>query len=211
MRAIGQPPERDRPECGGFDPRNRRCTAPGHGLDPGRAGLYDLIINDKSVSFPFLGQQIREQRGFTLAELARRAGTSGPALHRYENGWERFSLRTLRRIGAALDARLEIRFVRAPSEPATARHRSRKTLTKMLAPLFWERALRESDLAAYADWVLERVLTSGSREQVRAARAYFGDEAVRRAAERRGVDPRTRQYWRLILGKGDRAPQSPPR
>jgi transcriptional regulator with XRE-family HTH domain len=171
-------------------------------------------MNDNSILSPPLGQQIRalrEQRGWTLAELARRAGTSGPALHRYENGWDRFELGTLRRIGAALDARLEIRLLPATPGPATARRPSRKTLAKMLAPLFWERTLRESDLAEHVGWVLERVLTAGSREQVRAARAFFGDEAVRRAAERRGVDPRTRHYWRLILGRSDRASQSPSR
>lgn len=166
-------------------------------------------MNDNAAPIPLLGQQIRalrEQRGWTLAELARRAGTSGPALHRYENGWDRFELGTLRRIGAALDARLEIRLLPATPRSATARRPSQKTLTKMLGPLFWERTLRESDLARHGGWVLERVLTAGSREQVRAARAFFGDEALRRAAERRGMDPRTRHYWRLILGRGDRAP-----
>jgi transcriptional regulator with XRE-family HTH domain len=170
-------------------------------------------MNDNSIPSPPLGQQIRvlrERRGWTLVELARRAGTSGPALHRYENGWDRFELGTLRRIAAALDARLEIRLLPATPESATARRPSQKTMATMLAPLFWERTLRESDFAAHVGWVLERVLTAGSREQVRAARAFFGDEAVRRAADRRGVDPRTRNYWRLILGRSDRAPQSPP-
>jgi hypothetical protein len=138
-------------------------------------------------------------------------GTSGPTLHRYENGWNRFEVETLRRIGAALGARLEIRLIPAASERAMAQRLSGKKLVKMLAPLFWERALRESDLATYAGWVLERVLTAGSMEQVRAARTFLGEEAVRRAAERRGVDRRTRHYWRLILGRSDRAPQSPPR
>lgn len=161
-------------------------------------------------SFPPLGQQIRalrQERGWTLAELARRAGTSGPTLHRYENGWDRFELDTLRRIGAALGARAEVRLVAAPSRPAVARRPSGKAMVKRLAPLFWDRDLRDSDLAQYPGWVLERVLTHGTRTQVRAARAFFGDEAVRRAAERRGVDPRTRHYWRLILGRSARAPQ----
>ncbi len=79
---------------------------------------------------------------------------------------------------------------------------------KKLSPLFWDCDLHESDLADHAGWVLERVLTSGNRDQVRAARAFFGDEAVRLAAERRGVDRRTRHFWRLILGRGGDAPQS---
>jgi transcriptional regulator with XRE-family HTH domain len=171
--------------------------------------MYDNVILS-----PPLGQQIRalrERRGWTLVELARRAGTSGPALHRYENGWDRFELGTLRRIAAALDARLEVRLLPAFPGSAAARRPSQKTLAKMLAPLFWERPLRESDFAEHVGWVLQRVLTAGSREQVRAARVFFGDDAVRRAAERRGVDPRTRHYWRVILGRSDRAPQSPPR
>ena len=158
-----------------------------------------------------IGQQIRrlrQERGWTLAELARRAGTSGPTLHRYENGWDRFEVDTLRRIGAALGARLEIRMVSAAGRSAGARRPSRKELVRKLAPLFWDRKLRESDLAEHAGWLLERVLTSGNQGQVLAARAYFGDEAVRRAAKRRGVDPRTRGYWRLILGGEDRAPKS---
>jgi transcriptional regulator with XRE-family HTH domain len=163
---------------------------------------------------PPLGQQIRvlrERRGWTLAELARRAGTSGPTLHRYENGWDRFEVRTLRRIGAALDARLEVRFVPTASRPLAVRRRPAKELAAALAPLFWDRPLREADLAAYEGWVLERVLTAGNREQVRAARTFFGDDAVGRAAERRGVDRRTRNYWRLILGGRQRASQSPRR
>ena len=39
---------------------------------------------------------LRKERGWSLAELARRAGTSAPTLHRYESGWERFELATLR-------------------------------------------------------------------------------------------------------------------
>ena len=169
-------------------------------------------MNDNTTPAPPLGLQIRhlrQERRWTLAELARRAGTSAPTLHRYENGWDRFELDTLRRIGAALDARLEVRLVPAASRAATARRPTRKALVKMLAPLFWDRDLRESDLTEYTGWVLERVLTAGNREQVVAARTLFGDAAVLRAAKRRGVDVRTRRYWHLILGGSERASQSP--
>jgi len=165
-------------------------------------------------SAPTIGQQIRrlrQGRGWTLAGLARRAGTSGPTLHRYENGWDRFEVDTLRRIAAALGARLEIRLVPPATLSAPTRPPSRKPLLKVLAPLFWDRDLHESDLEGYPGWVLERVLTSGNREQVRAARSFFGDEAVGRAAERRGVDSRTRQYWRLVLDGRGHASKSPPR
>jgi len=174
-----------------------------------RAAFRTLIImNDKSdSSWSPLGHQIRrlrEKRGWTLAALAQRVGTSAPALHRYENGWDRFRIDTLRKVAAALGARLDVRLV----PPSRARPRSAPTgkiLVKTLAPLFWDRDLHASDLGGHAGWVLERVLTAGSREQVKAARAFFGDDALRRAAARRGVDRRTRNYWRLILGGGDDA------
>jgi transcriptional regulator with XRE-family HTH domain len=160
-------------------------------------------MNDKSsASATPLGQQIRrlrEARGWTLAVLARRAGTSAPALHRYENGWDRFRVDTLRKVAGALGARLDVRLVPA----ARVRPRSAPTATalrKTLAPLFWDRDLRATDLLRHGGWVLERVLTAGNAEQVRAARAFYGDEALRRAVARRGVDRRTRHYWNLILG-----------
>jgi transcriptional regulator with XRE-family HTH domain len=126
--------------------------------------------------------------------LAKRAGTSAPTLHRYESGWDRFELATLKKIASGLGVRLEVHFVEeAWSTGASA------DLRECLTPLFWDRELRPTDLDQYPDWVLERVLTSGSRDQVSAARRYYGDEAIARAAERRGVDPKTRNYWRIIL------------
>jgi len=161
-------------------------------------------MNDKSnAPATPLGHQIRrlrEARGWTLAELARHAGTSAPALHRYENGWDRFRVDTLRTLAGALGARLEVRLVPAAPPPHRAAPTG-KVLRKMLAPLFWDRDLRASDLAGHEGWVLERVLTAGSRPQVSAARAFFGDDAIRRAVVRRGVDRRTRTYWGLILGR----------
>ncbi len=146
-------------------------------------------------------RRLREDRGWTLAELARRAGTSAPTIHRYENGWDRFELATLRKIAAALKARLEVRFVPQPQEKPGASPPSWKSLAMLIAPLFWDRDL--GDREEYPDWVLGRVLVFGNREQVAAARRYFGDEAIRRTVERRGIDARTRNYWRLVL-KGAR-------
>jgi transcriptional regulator with XRE-family HTH domain len=156
-----------------------------------------------------LGQQIRQlrqERGWTLADLARRAGTSAPTIHRYENGWDRFELETLRKISSALGARLVIGLVPGPRRVANRRV-SPAALVRTLAPLFWDHDLSAADLSRHPGWVLERVLTSGNRLQVHTARRFFGDDAVRDAARRRGVDKRTRAYWRLILESGNRASQ----
>jgi transcriptional regulator with XRE-family HTH domain len=171
-------------------------------------------MNDKSAPPEPVGSQLRRlrtERGMTLAELARLAGTSAPTLHRYESGWDRFEIRTLRKLAAALGARLEVR-LDAPSMRASAfRRPSGRLLATSLRPLFWDRPLRERDLARHAGWVIERVLTAGTLAQVRAARAYFGEDAIRSAAQRRGVDPRTRAYWRLLLGGIGDASEGPRR
>ena len=158
-----------------------------------------------------LGSQLRALRragGWSLAEAARRAGTSAPALHRYESGWDRFELRTLRRLAAALDARLEVRLVPTGS-PAGGRRRlpsdrapSARELVKRLAPLFWDRDLAAADLEEYREWVIRRVIMFGGMEEVALLRRFYGDGAVQRAARHRSVDRRTRNFWRLLEEAG---------
>lgn len=173
-------------------------------------------MNDKfSSTAPAapIGFQIRELRlakGCTLAAVAQRAGTSAPALHRYESGWDRFEVGTLRRIGAALGAHLEIRLVPNPTL-ATARQRSATELLPVLAPLFWDHDLAASDFREHPSWVLERVLMFGNRPQMAAARTFFGDQAIRETVTRRGVDERTRNFWNVILEAPANAPESPQR
>lgn len=151
-------------------------------------------------------RDLRRARGWSLAELARRAGTSPPALHRYENGWDRFGLHTLGKIAEALEARLEVRLV-PRSGPAASSRPSRARVVSLLSPLFWDRPLTGRDLETYPDWVIERVLMYGSREQVAALRSRFDDPALLRAVRRRGIDPRTRNYWRLMLEGETDAPE----
>ena len=69
--------------------------------------MYD---NTLSAPPPPIGTQIRHlrrERGLTLSDLAQLANTSAPTMHRYESGWDRFELNTLRKIAAALGAALE--------------------------------------------------------------------------------------------------------
>ncbi len=170
-------------------------------------------MGDNSVIAP-IGAQIRRLRvakGWTLAELAKRAGTSAPTLHRYEGGWDRFEVATLRRIARALGSYLEIRMVSEEADRASAPGASRRQLVSLLAPLFWDRKLAPGDLDRYPGWVLRRVLAFGDRRQVAAARRFFGDDAVRAAAAHRSVDPRTRNYWRLILQETDDGASESPR
>lgn len=162
--------------------------------------MYD---NSSATQPAPIGSQIRALRiskGWSLAELARRAGTSTPTLHRYESGWDRFELATLRRIAHALGASLEVRLL--PSGASSPRSRPAAIdVVRILRPLFWDKPLAASDLVEHRSWVLARVLVFGDKAQVEAARAYFGDEAIGEALQRREIDPRTRAYWDVVLGR----------
>ncbi len=151
-------------------------------------------------------RSLREERGWTLAELAARAGTSASALHRYESGWDRFELATLRRLARALEARLEVRL---EAEPGRGREGKPtvEALVRLLEPLFWDHDLEVGDLEAHPLWVLRRVLIYGDRRQVAASRRFFGDEAIRAAIAHRETDERTRNFWTVVLGSdaGDEA------
>ena len=48
-------------------------------------------------------------------------------------------------------------------------------LVKLLSPQFWDKKLTPSDLEEYPLWVAGRVMMYGNLRQVRAARAFFGD------------------------------------
>ena len=165
-------------------------------------------MNENIVSPPcgnLIGMQIRRLRktkGWSLSELGRRAGTSAPTLRRYESGWDRFEVATLRRLAAALGARLEIRLVPAKDPAVSPNRMTARQLVRLLLPLFWDRKLSAADLADYPQWVLRRVLMYGDRRQVGISRRWFGDGVLRRAAEHREVDPRTRNFWSVVLEEG---------
>lgn len=156
-------------------------------------------MNDNFCGLPVPLQiaWLRRQRGLTLDEAAAAAGTSAPTLHRYESGWSRFEIRTLERIGRALGAGLEVRFV--PGRRGTGQGPTPAELIRTIASLFWDADLQPAYLTEYPEWVIARVLQFGGLEHVRSARAFFGDEAIASAVARRGVDARTRAFWDAVL------------
>jgi len=164
--------------------------------------MYDNIATGQAAPIGAQIRALRVSKGWSLAELARRVGTSPPTLHRYESGWDRFEVATLRRVARALGASVEIRLLptrssASPSKPTP------HDIVRRLRPLFWDKPLSASDLTDYRSWVLTRVLMFGDRRQVGAARSFFGDEAISEAVQRREVDGRTRAYWSVILDGED--------
>ncbi len=153
-----------------------------------------------------IGAQIRalrESRNLTLKELAEAVGTSAPAMHRYEGHWEGYTVRTLKRIAAALHADLEVRLrprsPRHPVERSTRRPTTREFLTR-LSNLFWDVDLSAEHLSGNIDWILTRVLNEGSLPQVRMALAYFGPGPFTAVLDRRGLTPRARSFVIALTG-----------
>ena len=166
--------------------------------------MTDKIV-DNNMPPPPIGAQIRslrKARGWSLEELARRAGTSAPTIHRYEGGWDRFEIGTLRKLSAALGASLEVRLRPRESDRRDAMP-TPEELARLIKPLFWDAELKVSDFTEHPSWILRRVLSFGDAKTVAAVRAFFGDEAIRDAVRRRGIDVRTRNYWKLILDDAD--------
>jgi transcriptional regulator with XRE-family HTH domain len=163
---------------------------------------------DKKETPPALvGGQIRALRkslGWSLSELARRAGTSAPSVHRYESGWDRFEMKTLRKIAAALGARLEVKLVKEETAQRMEETAPGK-LVRILEGLFWDKKLTVKELEDYPEWVLSRVLMFGDFKQVGAARRYFGDKVLKGTLAMKGIDEKTRNYWKLMLGRGRHA------
>lgn len=173
-------------------------------LDLSEVNLDNIIMNDNLSSSPALvGAQIRTLRrslGWSLAKLARRAATSAPSIHRYESGWDRFQIYTLRKIARALGARLEIRLVKEDGRQRD-KPESRR-LVPLLKPLFWDKKLNAEDLDAFPVWVMCRVLMFGNLRQVRITRGFYGDRVLKEALASRTIDPKTRNFWTQMLEGG---------
>jgi transcriptional regulator with XRE-family HTH domain len=141
----------------------------------------------------------RLQRGFSLSQLARRAGTSAPTVSRYENGWDRFELYTLQKLATALNCNLQIALV--PATRAVSQ-RNMSELCRKIERLFWDRPLKVSDLTEYPGWVAKRVLEYGSLDDVMALRDTIGrDRFLEEIASLQFDSSRTRRFWQHMLEK----------
>jgi len=151
-------------------------------------------------------RSIRKERGLSLQELARRAGTSAPTMHRYEGGWNGYSFSTLRNIADALDADLDIRFTprkQAAGHLLTSQRKPKPAeLFVKIQNLFWDKKITEDDLGTYPVWVLRRILIEGNLEQIKTAIAYYSLERVAEVIKGKGIDAKTRSFWELVLRRG---------
>ena len=153
-----------------------------------------------------IGASLRARRqalGWSLAEVARRAGTSAPSVHRYESGWRRFELYTLSKLATALGCRLRI-FL----EPLDlgGRPPSARSVRDRIGRLFWERRLRRADLTRYPAWVIARVLEYGKLDDVRILISYLGKRRFLELLQQVHLpSAKTRSFWDAILQQEGRS------
>jgi len=167
------------------------------GIDTAIIIIYDIAMKITDISSSL--KQARLRRGLSLSQLARRAGTSAPTISRYENGWDRFELYTLQKLATALGYSLRIKLmpVNETSAPGNTTE-----LCQQLKRLFWDRALKSSDLSEYAGWVVKRVLEYGSLDDIKALSNAMGrDRFLEEVSSLRFDSKRTRVFWQHMLEK----------
>jgi transcriptional regulator with XRE-family HTH domain len=139
----------------------------------------------------------RRRLGLSLSQLARRANTSPATLSRYENGWSRFGISTLRKLATALDCEL---VVELRPRPRWVEQPTAENVVQQIARLFWDQDLATSHLGEHPLWVVERVLEYGNLGDIRILAAFFGrEDLLRLAGEARFSSNRTRAFWQQIL------------
>jgi len=139
----------------------------------------------------------RKRLGLSLSQLARRANTSPATLSRYENGWSRFEVSTLRKLATALDCDL---VVKLQPRPRWVERPTAEQVVQQIGRLFWDQVLTASHLEEHQLWVVERVLDYGNLGDIRILAAFMGREALLNlAGEARFSSDRTRLFWQQAL------------
>lgn len=142
-------------------------------------------------------RRLRKTRRMSLSRLARLAGTSMSTLSRYESGWNRFELATLRKLATALGYRLEIQWRPLQQEGVAE---TEAQLGRRLGRLFWDRRLRQGDLRRYPEWIVGRVIQYGRIADILALSTYLGREAfLGIVSSLRMPSPKADRFWNTML------------
>jgi transcriptional regulator with XRE-family HTH domain len=96
------------------------------GKDPKRRAVFEDAVANAEVARKIY--DLRTKAGLTQAKLAELVGTSTSAISRLEDAdYVGHSLGMLRRIAAAVNQRVEVRFVPVPTKPSLHRRTQRGT------------------------------------------------------------------------------------
>jgi transcriptional regulator with XRE-family HTH domain len=160
--------------------------------------MYDNSVKPPEDISSQIGARRREL-GLSLTQLARRADTSPATLSRYENGWSRFEVSTLRKLATALGCDLVVGL--KPKERRVDQPR-RSEVVHRLQRLFWDQDLNARHLDENPLWVVERVLEYGNLDDVHVLVGLMGREGfLRHVSEARFSSDRTRVFWQQMLSK----------
>jgi len=141
----------------------------------------------------------------TLAALARRADTSVPTVSRYENGWTRFEVYTLKKLATVLGCRLEISLVPLPDHSNKPSRLNQ--FVRRVNRLFWDRPIEKDDIKNHIAWVIKRILEYGNLDDVKSLINIIGkNRFLGEVADIHFDSPRTAAFWRLMLKKEGKIP-----
>jgi transcriptional regulator with XRE-family HTH domain len=141
--------------------------------------------------------RLRKMQGLSLSRLARLVGTSSATISRYESGWSRFELATLRKLATALGYRIEL--VWHPLWQSGACE-SEEQLKRQLGRLFWDRRLEPGDADRYPRWIVGRVLQYGKIADIRALCAFLGRERfIGIVSDLRMPSVKLERFWNAML------------
>ena len=147
-----------------------------------------------------VSDQIKSRRtelGLSLRELARRTGTSAATLLRYEKGWDRFELFTIRKLASALGCQVKIALEPLPAGRTSA---SSTAVLKRIRRLFWDYPLTRNELEKYPSWVVQRVLEYGTLDDVRGLISLLGRKTFMDVVDgSRFLSPKTESFWKAMM------------
>lgn len=155
----------------------------------------------KNQGISSLLKRKRLEKGLSLSQLARRVDTSPSTLSRYENGWQRFEIYTLRKIAAALGCRLHVDFL--PLQSATEQEKvNKENVIQTIKRLFWDKPLTSALMDSHQQWVVQRVLETGNMKDVHILQSCLGKELFLQTVSRINFSSRkTDSFWKEILKK----------
>ena len=155
---------------------------------------------NNSVSISKELKKRRLEIGLSLSELARLADTSSATISRYENGWTRFEIGTLKKLALALKCELQISF--NPLDETDPSTTDSSSLIAGLKRLFWDCDFSGKTVEEYPVWVTERVLELGRLSDVKALQQLMGRRSFMNfVRECTRVSKKTRIFWNAILRK----------
>ncbi|MBD3278480.1 MAG: helix-turn-helix domain-containing protein [Candidatus Aegiribacteria sp.] len=131
-------------------------------------------IKNKIVSVSEQLKRRRIEMGLSVYDLARLADTSPATISRYENGWTRFEMGTLRKLAMALNCRLNVGL--SACSRGTGDSGSVQDIIEKLKRLFWDTEFGENTVQYHPVWVVERVLENGRLSDVHALQHLMGRE-----------------------------------